>query len=404
MTRRSEQQRWVLDTLLATGGFDVLHPGAEFVLTQFGYDSADFKRVIEPARAGIMVRDRFGRVAMEVEKKAEYHMSRGHNLAGRRLYHRASLLYGRAYYSYYSDDLRRLRYQNACNRCFDKVISHSNHLIQRVNIPCDGKTAYGLFEAPLDTKSAPCLILVPGMDMFKEDWHHIIETMVLPRSWSAFAIDGPGQGESLTHGLKVGLNNYEAVISKVIDWLIERPEVDPENIMLMGVSMGSYWGARAAAREKRIKSIATMMACYGSKHIIFDVAQPSYKANFMYMAGYDNESKFDELASEMINDELYKDISCPILMVTGEYDELTRLEDTYSVYEIIKAPKELWVYGEEFHPIGPSSGEWQLAALDWLQNTLSNPPGKKYSRKIYITPEGEYDEESGEPPWWNPPQ
>ena len=71
MTRRSEQQRWILDTLLATGGFDVLHPGAEFVLTQFGYDSADFKRVIEPARAGIMVRDRFGRVAMEVEKKAE---------------------------------------------------------------------------------------------------------------------------------------------------------------------------------------------------------------------------------------------------------------------------------------------------------------------------------------------
>ena len=51
MTQRSDQQRWALDTLLANGGFDVLHPGAEFVLTQFGYDAADFQRVVEPAKA-----------------------------------------------------------------------------------------------------------------------------------------------------------------------------------------------------------------------------------------------------------------------------------------------------------------------------------------------------------------
>ena len=75
--------------------------------------------------------------------------------------------------------------------------------------------------------------------MFKEDWHQTIETMVLPKGWAAFAIDGPGQGESLTNGLKVGLDNYESAISKVIDWLIDRPEVDSDNIMLMGVSMGS---------------------------------------------------------------------------------------------------------------------------------------------------------------------
>ncbi|MCH2550093.1 MAG: esterase FrsA [Alphaproteobacteria bacterium] len=404
MTQRSDQQRWALDTLLANGGFDVLHPGAEFVLTQFGYDAADFQRVVEPAKAGIMVRDRFGRVAMEVEQKAQYHINRGHITAGRRLYHRASLLYGRAYYSYYSDDPRRLKYQNSCNRCFEEVISHSNHTMERVNIPFEGKTAYGLFEAPQGIKAAPCLILVPGMDMFKEDWHQTIETMVLPKGWAAFAIDGPGQGESLTNGLKVGLDNYESAISKVIDWLIDRPEVDSDNIMLMGVSMGSYWGSRTAARESRLKAVATMMACYGSKHIIFDVAQPSYKANFMYMAGYEDEEKFDELASAMINDDLYGDISCPILMVTGEYDELTRLEDTYEVYEMIKAPKELWVYGEEFHPIGPSSGEWILAALDWLQNSVSNPLEAEYSRKIYITPDGRYDEKVGEPPWWHPPQ
>ena len=71
---------------------------------------------------------------------------------------------------------------------------------------------------------------------------------------------------------------------------------------------------------------------------------------------------------------------------------------------MIKAPKELWVYGEEFHPIGPSSGEWLLAALDWLQNSLVNPQGAEYSKKIYITPDGRYDESVGEPPWWHPPQ
>ena len=404
MTQRSEGQRWVLDTLLGTGGFDVLHPGAEFFITQIGYDASDFRRVMDQAQAGIMVRDRFGRVAMELEKKAQHHAAEGHATTARRLYHRAALLYGRAFYSYYSDDPRRGRYQNACNRCFAEVMAATPHTMERVELPFEGKTAYGLFEAPAGAARAPCLVMLPGMDMFKEDWHQTIEQHVLPRGWTAFAFDGPGQGESLTRGLKVGRDNYEAAVSTVIDWLVERPEVDPERLILLGISMGSYWGSRTAAREPRLKAIATMMANYGSKHIIFNVAQPSYKANFMYMAGYDDEDAFDELAAEMINDDLYGDINCPMLMVTGEYDELTRLEDTFSVYDMVNAPKELWVYGEEFHPIGPSSGEWQIAALDWLGKALNGGIGSDHACKLYITREGDYIDGSGEPPWWNPPQ
>ncbi len=53
-------------------------------------------------------------------------------------------------------------------------------------------------------------------------------------------------------------------------------------------------------------------------------------------------------------------------IVTGEYDELTALEDVFDMYKRIKSPREIWVYANEIHPMGPASAEWLLASLDWL--------------------------------------
>lgn len=404
MATKRHGQRWILDALIGVGGWDILHPEVGPFFQQLGYNAADIARVFGQVKASGMIKDGFAAVGAEVEAKAEYWTERGYTTAAASLYNRAALLYGRTYYSYYSDDPRRAKFQNCVTRCFDRVIEQAAHHVERVKVPFEGKHVYGLFEAPKGAKAQPCLILLPGMDMFKEDWHRFISDYVVPRGWTAFAMDGPGQGESLTNGLKVNVDNYEAAASRVIDWLGERPEVDAEQIVLMGTSMGSYWGTRIAATDKRLRACATNMANYGDKHIIFNVAQPNFKSNFMYMAGIEDEDEFDRLAAILVNDDKYPAIECPVLMVTGEYDELTELKDTFAAYDLIKAPKELWVYGSEFHPMGPASNEWLTASFDWLADALTGAFKANYSRKIYITRSGDYREGSGEPPTWNPRQ
>ena len=44
-------------------------------------------------------------------------------------------------------------------------------------------------------------------------------------------------------------------------------------------------------------------------------------------------------------------ISCPTLMATGEFDPLSPLEDADAIFNKLNAPKEMWVFEDEFHPI-----------------------------------------------------
>jgi hypothetical protein len=93
-------------------------------------------------------------------------------------------------------------------------------------------------------------------------------------------------------------------------------------------------------------------------------------------------------------------VSAPFLVVAGENDELTTLEATLDIYQRVKGPRELWVYEREFHPIGPTSGEWLPATLDWLGAALAGRGPPIAGRQIFITKDGRYLEGDGLPPWW----
>ncbi len=401
MATQRDGQRWVLDALISFGGWDVLHPDVGPFFAEIGYNAGDIARVFDQVKSTMHIVPAFATVAKEVEAKAKYWQRRGHNTAAANLYHRASVLNGRVFYSFFRDDTRRKDYQRHCVRNFNAMAKLKDQTIERVRIPFGGKNIYGIFEAPKGAHNAPCVVLIPGMDMFKEDWHGFIERHILPRGWCALAIDGPGQGESLTYGLKVTHKNYELAAEQMIDWVVKRKEINPRRLGLFGISMGSYWGSRVTAHDRRIKATVTGMACYGAKHIIFNIAQPNFKSNFMYMAGINDEAAFNKFANELVlNASVAKKICQPILFIQGEFDELTTLEDSFAFYKNVPAPKEFWTYGQEFHPIGPPSQEWVSSGLDWLDQALRGKLRKTHRKEIYVTRSGEYNEGSAAPPWW----
>ncbi len=47
----------------------------------------------------------------------------------------------------------------------------------------------------------------------------------------------------------------EKPVSKVIDYLVSRPDVDMDKLAVFGPSLGGYTAARAAAHDKRIKAM-----------------------------------------------------------------------------------------------------------------------------------------------------
>ena len=289
----------------------------------------------------------------------------------------------------------------------DRRSKVASYPIERVEVPFDGrKTISCLLHLLPDRRKAPVVIYVPGMDQTKEVFPRAFHNIALSRGFHVIAMDGPGQGNSNIQKIRAVKDNYERAGAAVISYLMKRPEVDPKKIAIYGISMGSYWSLRLSSYDHRAAAVVSAVACFNPNNTIFTQSSPRFKQMFMYMAGYDNEEKFDEeVAKGMTVRGYLGKVRCPTLLVTGEFDPLCPLEDAVEAFADLKVSKEMWVFENQYHPL------WGLSNLggldthdyvfDWLKLLFS---GKRVpSRRGRVA----YIREGGDGPWgrcdWTPP-
>ncbi|WNF01298.1 alpha/beta hydrolase [Streptomyces luomodiensis] len=404
MTTRSTGQSWALDVALAQGGFDALHPQAKGTLEQLGHDHTDFDKVFDLVGSGAMLPKAWATVAGQAEERAAHHEQGGFHQTAADLYLRAAVMWGRAQYSIFdATDPRKLAFRERANHCVERLGALREHRVRRVVLDFEGGQIFGLLHLPAgEVTAAPAVILGPGMDMIKEDYIYAAERYYTSRGIVALSIEGPGQGETRANGLTVDLTNYERAISRYIDHLASLPQVDPIRIGMFGISMSGYWGSRAAATDPRLSALAAFEAVTGDFTTIFERAQPTFKNNYMYMAGYTDEDAFDrDLAAHMPLGDLVKDITCPVLYGIGEFDELTQLEQALASYEKVRAPKEMRVYEDEFHPLGGTAAEVFRFGTEWLERALNGElrePGRDV--RHYVHRDGRITDHTANPTWW----
>ncbi|MEW2294739.1 alpha/beta hydrolase [Streptomyces sp. NPDC006743] len=404
MTTRSTGQSWALDIALAQGGFDALHPEAKGTLELLGHDHTDFDKVFALVKSGAMLPKAWATVAAQAEERAAHHERNGFSRTASDLYERAAVMWGRAQYSIFdAADPRKAAFRERTNHCVERLGVLRDGRVRRVVLDFEGAEIFALLHLPAAVvHGAPAVILGPGMDMIKEDYIHAAERYYTSRGMVALSIEGPGQGESRARGLTVDLGNYERAISRYVDHLASLPEVDPARIGMFGISMSGYWGSRAAATDPRLAALAAFEAVTGDFHTIFERAQPTFKNNYMYMAGYDDEDAFDrDLAARMPLGDLVGQITCPVLYGIGEFDELTPLDQALASFERVRAPKELRVYEDEFHPLGGVAAEVFRFGAEWLQRALDGElaePGRDV--RHYVHRDGRTTDGTARPTWW----
>ncbi len=313
------------------------------------------------------------------------------------------MCYARAQYSFAATSPHRPAFAGVARRCLEKFTQFTNHRVEHLAVPFDDHHVFALMHTAETARPAPAVVLIPGMDMVKEDYTYFAEQLYTSHGIHAIAIDGPGQGESLTGGLRVTVDNYERAVSTVIDLLVRRPEVDADRIAVWGVSMGAYWALRAAAHDRRLKAAATTVGFYGDVDTLFGRAQPSYKRNYMGMAGYEDASAFDaDIAEHMGLDGLSERITCPVLFSFGEFDELSNLPDAVRAFDKIQAPKEMFVWEDEFHPLGRVLPEALRIGRSWISRALGGGFAPGHDFRVYTHRDGRAVPGTGLPPWWSP--
>lgn len=377
--KRWREQRWLLDQVIQTRGIDwdqgrtgkIIRncgPGVENDLTDL---CSRIKKFVDIPRE-------FSQAAVRREAQGAAAEANGDASAARDHYYTAACFYTNAMWAIYEDgNPQRIAWQERKRACYDKFIHYAGRPIERVELPFQGKKIHALLHLPANrsvNEKIPCVMYIPGMDGVKED-HPATGDPFIERGFALLSVDCPGQGETREGGITCTASNVEDVGKLVADYLGRRPEIDANRIGVMASSMGSYWAPRLVAAEKRFKACAVSGVCMEpGQYAIFNMSSPTFKLNYMYMSGYDDEAAFDEFCKTLTLQGVTASITCPYMVVAGEDDEHCDMKHVYQLMGECDAPKLLYVFEGERHSI--RNPKARPLVVNWLIDTLLGKPFK----------------------------
>ena len=381
--KRWEDQRWALDNVIRSVTIDWDQPRSFYLNAACGMEaSADFAAIRERVKKYADIEPAFANTARRREAKAKAAEADGALVTARDNYFMAAIHWGSAQWSRYENDETNLAFNKSKREAYMNYVRLAAHKIEPVFIPLNGGQMPGWFHLPPNYKGGriPVVISFPGMDTYKEVFVGLKGDRWLERGIAVLALDGPGQAECRVMGLTVSMENWTAVGKAAVDWLMQRPEIDPEKIGAFGNSFGSFFVTIATANEPRIKAcVANSNNLEPGFHTIFEEASISYKKRFMYMAGFTDEAKFDAFRKTLTWEGHSTKIKVPYLCVTGEHDELSPIVYSERMLKGMTNPRLFVVYQDARHAIGacPSVNMGPhppTLVADWMVARLAGKP------------------------------
>jgi esterase FrsA len=353
-----------------------------------GLDPADVKEAVasihtrdkdEWASAFIGVADRYMNEAKSLEKAEPAKANAD--------YIRAWRLYSFGRWPIPASPKKKLSYEKA----MEAFLAHARFWdppLEVVKIPFDGKEIIGYLRLPKAAPGpVPLVLAVNGLDSRKEDLAESFSA-ILPLGVGYLAVDGPGTGQN---PIKVS-ENAERMLSRVLDFIATRPEIDKNRVAMHGVSWGAYWATKMAIVEStRLRGASAqsppidtffqkdflMNSLLGNREYLFDQVPA-------LMAIFDNVTTIDQMAEvlpkmSLVKQGLLGKHMAPMLILAGVKDTQVPISDIYLLLDDGDVPKTAWINPQGGH-LGRQVGVWpdprifKEVIIPWLVRILEPEP------------------------------
>ena len=277
--------------------------------------------------------------------------------------------------------------QRAYQKAIEAFLAHARFWdppLEIVKIPFEGKEIIGYMRLPKTSgKPVPLVIAVNGLDSRKEDLSESFGA-IIPHGIGFLAVDGPGTGQS---PIKV-TENSERALSRVLDYVATRPEIDKNRVALHGVSWGAYWATKMAIVERgRLKGCSAqsppidgffqkeflMNNLLGNREYLFDQVPA-------LMNIFENVTMIDQLADaltkmSLVRQGLLGKPMAPMLVLAGVKDTQVPISDIYLLLSKGDTPKTAWINPEGGHlgrqvKVWPDPLIFREVIIPWLVRTL----------------------------------
>jgi dienelactone hydrolase len=384
IVKRFDEQRWVLDNVIQANGIDWDQGHTAVAIRAGGPDAVqDMDELRKRVKRLVDIGPAFETLAKKRESMARDAEQTSNKTAARDNYFLAANYWASAMWTIGEVNQKLVTLNDKKRDTFNKYMVLADHHIEWVELPYRGKSLPAIFHLPPNYQSGakvPVIIVVSGMDGFKERSVALHKDAWMERGYAVLAFEGPGYWEPPLRGIYVDVPGWTEAAKTVADWLGKRPEVDAAKIGMTGVSYGSFFTTIMMAADPRYKACAVLGTCYEpGAETIFNRASPTFKKRFMFMSGITDEREFDEFRKTIDWNGYAQKVKGAYLVACGEYDQLCPLEYTEAFMKALGGPKQLVVYEGGNHSIALTTAtqngpEPRMYQSEWMAARLEGAP------------------------------
>jgi pimeloyl-ACP methyl ester carboxylesterase len=353
--------------------------------------------------------------AERVSKYGDNSLSSGRKVSAREAYLRAFNYYRNAEFFLHTNpqDPRIIKTWQKSVDSFKKAAQlFVPYKVEFVEIPYEGTSIPGCFykvdnndTSSPSSKPKPTLILHTGFDGTQEELYVTSVIAALDRGYNCLTFEGPGQGRVIRKQRIPFRYDWEKVVTPVIDFVVGNYEkqCDLKRLALMGISMGGYLAARAAALEHRIAACilddgvydvyenfmeklgtlsnavaqgnATVVNTAIETSMYFDTGIRWIMSHGMWVFNATDPLDFIQKNKDYTLKDVAENIECPTLVLEAQMDH-DFPGGPKKVYDVLKCPKKYILFTAE----EGAEDHCQVAALslsnqrifDWLDEVFKN--------------------------------
>lgn len=318
------------------------------------------------------------KTAKRVHSYAEGCTAKGHTISAREAYLRASNYYRTAEFLLVEPtDPRSQTTIDLSKDCFRKAASTFPFVVVPIEIPYEGTFLPGYFyhavkkhlndnerqpgensytnnreesdgekgnhQRSITYNSVnPTLMVHGGFDSTLEELYSFAAAPALERGYNCLTFEGPGQGNVIRKQNLPFRHDWEKVVTPVLEFMLSKSEfhVDPKHIALMGISMGGYLAARAAAFEPRLSAVILYDGVYDG----YDAIASGFPSRLLEAVEKGNSEFVNRTLTELMESDPNTKFNMKHGMWTtrtsSPYELITGAKK-YSVKEILKTSNAL---------------------------------------------------------------
>jgi len=287
--------------------------------------------------------------------------------------------------------------------CFQKAAALFDPPIVPIEVPFQPFPLHGYFMPALnEAAQAPTLIYVTGGEGWAENAYFWVGAG-RSRGYNIVAVDLPMHVGSRLRYPEFPFTDHigliDAPMNAVIDYTVQRPDVDRDRVALIGFSIGGFFAGRGAMNRSGdcIKAFipdSPIHDVYALSTAEFPPAllkAPAFVTNLVgqiavhqntteaitadraaWMFGVKNLSELVARSRPLILEP--EKIYCPTLCLASEGEAPTFLTQAHEFYEALKVPKKLHIFsaeeGTDAHCQVNNLALMQKVVYDWLDETF----------------------------------